>query len=206
MTAASLPAESILRTLAGLNRPDVVRALARRVGADEPCTARVVAAALPALLVAVARTAASESGARSLLRLLRDHGSAIPGDVVAALRDPPCPPGDAITQHLLAARRSRVEGQLARQAGIDPAPVSRIVAALAPLVLGAVERQRPHRQHRWSPSELAQALGAECGLAEDLLPGCIGVFEELIDLDSDPELDEDVGALGAELLRRAASS
>jgi hypothetical protein len=97
-----------------------------------------------------------------------------------------------------------VETRIARQVGLDPASVSRILTVLAPLVLAAVGRAR--RRHVWDARQLARALGTECASAEDVLPGCVGVFEELLDADPDAEMDDDVSEVGAELLRRLSSS
>jgi hypothetical protein len=201
MTSAGRSAEPILKTLAGLYGPDVFRTLGERVGADEASTSRVVAATLPALLVALARNAATESGARSLLEaVVRHHDGAILDDVLGALRRTPCEAGDAAARSVLAAGRARVETRIARQVGIHPALVSRIVAALAPLVFAAV--QRAQDMHRFEAAALARALGAESTLAEDTLPGCMGVFEELLDPDPELEMGDDVSEVGAELLRR----
>jgi hypothetical protein len=197
--------QSILRTLADLNSSDAARALSQRIGTDERSTARVLAAGLPTLLITLARNVASEHGARSLLDALeRDHDGGILDDVLGALRGTPCRLGDAILGHVLGARRSRVEIQIGRQTGLDPAFVSRILAVLAPFVLGAVGRAR--LAHGWDALDLRRALGTECTLAEDLLPGSVGVFEELLEADAGQEMGDEVPGVGEELLQRLSRS
>ena len=197
--------QSILRTLAELDHPDAARALGQRIGTGERSTARALAAVLPTLLTALVRNAASEHGARALLAALeRDHDGGILDDVLGAMRGTPCRFGDAILGHILGARRSRVEIQIGRQTGLDPAFVSRILAVLAPLVLGAVGRAR--LEHGWDALGLRRALGTECTLAEDVLPGSVGVFEELLEADADQEMGDEIPGVGEKLLRRLSRS
>ena len=178
-------AESILASLASFYGSGQLCGLGERLGVDDATTSRIAAAALPALVIALARAAASPSGARSLLdSIARGHDEAI---------------FDAV-----AAERIQLQARLARHLDIDAAPVSGIVDLLAPVVREAVERARC--AHGWEAVDLAGGLGAKCVLAEDLLPGCVGAFEELLEPESDVDLppDDDVSALGAELLRRLA--
>jgi len=192
---------SILRTLSDLLSPDAVQALSWRIGTDERSTERVLATALPVLLVALARHVANESGAASLLAALeRDHDGGILDDPLAALRGTPCRSGETILAQVLGARRNPVELEIGRQTAVDPAFVSRTLAALAPLVLGAVGRER--RRHGWGALALRRALGTECTYAEDVLPGSVGVFEELLEAEADREMGEDVPDVGEELRRR----
>ena len=192
---------SILRTLSDLLSPDAVQALSWRIGTDERSTERVLATALPVLLVALARHVANESGAASLLAALeRDHDGGILDDPLAALRGTPCRSGETILAQVLGARRNPVELEIGRQTAVDPAFASRTLAALAPLVLGAVGRER--RRHGWGALALRRALGTECTYAEDVLPGSVGVFEELLEAEADREMGEDVPDVGEELRRR----
>jgi hypothetical protein len=191
--------DSIFKDLADLQSSEATRALSRQLGTDERATESALAAALPALLSALSRNAQSPDGAQSLLAVLdRDHDGSILDDVLGALGSSPSGSAEGILEHLLGARRGAVETQIGKQAGLDTGSVSRVLAALAPLLLGAVARAR--RQGNWGAADLAEQLGAERNRAEETVPGSIGLFEELLDADHDGEIGDDVTRLGAQLL------
>ena len=190
---------SIFESLADLQSPEAARALSRQLGIDETATQGAVAAALPALLGALSRTGTSPGGAQSLLAALdRDHDGSILDDLIGALGGAQSSSAEGILGHLLGARRGTVESQIGRQSGLDPASVGKLLAALAPLVMGALGRAP--RQGNWVAAGLARELGAERTRAEEAAPGSFGIFEKLLDADDDGEIGDDVTRIGTRLL------
>jgi hypothetical protein len=190
---------SIFEGLADLQSPEAARTLSRQLGTDEAATQSAVAAALPALMGALSRTGTSRDGAQSLLAALdRDHDGSILDDLLGALGGEGSGSAEGILGHLLGARRGAVESQIGRQSGLDPASVGKILAALAPLVMGALGRAR--RQGNWDADGLARELGAERTRAEEAVPGAFGIFEQLLDADDDGEIGDDVTRIGARLV------
>jgi len=190
---------SIFEALADLQSPEAARTLSRQLGTDQAATQNALAAALPALLGALSRSGAGPDGARSLLGALdRDHDGSILDDLLGALGGGRSSSGEGILGHLLGAQRGAVERQIGRQSGLDPASVGKILAAVAPLVMGALGRAR--RQGNWDADGLARELGAERSRAEEAVPGSFGIFEKLLDADGDGEIGDDVTRVGTRLL------
>jgi hypothetical protein len=190
---------SIFESLADLQSPEAARALSRQLGTDEAATQSALAAALPALLGGLSRSGGSPGGAHSLLAALdRDHDGSILDDLLGALGSGQAESGEGILGHLLGARRGAVESQIGRQSGLDPASVGKILAAMAPLVMGALGRAR--RQGNWDADGLARELGAERARAEEAAPGSFGIFEKLLDADDDGEIGDDVARVGTRLI------
>jgi hypothetical protein len=190
---------SIFESLADLQSPEAARTLSRELGTDEAATQSALAAALPALLGALSRSGTSPGGSQSLLAALdRDHDGSILDDLLGALGGGQSSSAEGILGHLLGARRGAVESQIGRQSGLDPASVGKILAALAPLVMGALGRAQ--RQGSWDADGLARELGAERSRAEEAAPGSFGIFEQLLDADGDGEIGDDVTRIGTQLL------
>lgn len=193
---------SILRELADLRRPEAALSLSCRIGARAHATARALAAAVPTLVSAFARMAATTpDAARSLVACLeRGHGESVLADVVGTLGGVPSASTDAILEEALGERRGAIEAQIARSAGIDPSQARAVLASSATVVLGALGHAL--RQRRWSADDLTRTLAGELNLAEDAVPGSVGVLEELLEADADSDIGDDVTEVGAELLAR----
>ena len=190
---------SIFDGLADLQSPEAARTLSRELGIDEAATKNALAAALPALMGALSRTGTTPDGAQSLLAALdRDHDGSILDDLLGTLGGAQSGSGEGILGHLLGARRGAVESQIGRQSGLDPASVGKILAAVAPLVMGALGRARS--QGNWDADGLAQELGAERTRADEAVPGSFGIFEKLLDADGDGEIGDDVTRVGTQLI------
>lgn len=190
---------SIFESLADLQNPEAVGTLGRQLGTDPAATQNALAAALPALLGALSRSSASPDGAQSLLAALdRDHDGTILDDLLGALGGQGSSSAEGILGQLLGARRGAVESQIGRQSGLDADSVGKILAALAPLVMGALGRAR--RQGNWDADGLARELGAERSRAEEAVPGSFGIFEKLLDADGDGEIGDDVTRVGGRLI------
>jgi hypothetical protein len=111
---------------------------------------------------------------------------------------------EAILDLALGQRRGNVAAQIARSAGIDPVQADAILACAASLLLGALSDAR--RRSAWSEDDLRRTLAVELTLAEDAVPGSVGVLEELLEAAPDADLGEDVAEVGTQLLARLRES
>lgn len=178
---------------------DTVRQLSRQLGADEASTARAVEGAVPLLVSALARNTARPQGAQSLLGALdRDHDGSVLDDLGSFLGGGRTAPGDAILGHVLGSRRDTAENGLSRMSGLDPQTVSRLLAMLAPIVMGALGRTR--REQRLDPGGLAEMLGGERRRAERAAPDAMGMLGQLLDSDGDGQVIDDLAKLGSGFL------
>ncbi len=193
--------ESIFAALGDLQQDEALDALGRRLGTDRNTAGKAVAAALPALISALSRNARTSDGAQSLAgAIARDHDGGILDDVVGALAGGGSRRDERILDHVFGGRRAPLQQQLGRGAGLDGAGMGRVLAALAPVVLGALGRAQ--RQGTWDAGDLAGALQGEGRRLQERDPDASSLFEKLLDSDGDGQVADDVAAIGARVLGR----
>lgn len=172
--------------------------LSKHLGADTKATQQAVGAALPVLLGALARNSAQGEGAAALNRALDKHDGAVLDDLGAFLQSPDTADGEGILRHALGSRRQAVETGVSKASGLDPSMVGKLLPMLAPLVMGALGRQR--RQQNLDAGSLASMLGSERQQMEQSNPA-IGLLGKLLDQDGDGSIVDDIaGKLGKGLL------
>jgi hypothetical protein len=177
---------------------DAIGRLSRSVGASEDETRKAVSAAIPILLEALSRNASTQSGAASLLNVLdRDHDGSILDDVVGFLEEASTGDGEAILDHVLGGRRASVERGLSQASGIDARSVGRLLAMLAPIVLGAIGRMT--RERKLDPSGLSKTFSQWSQTAEEIAPGALASVGQMLDADHDGQVMDDIAALGSSL-------
>ena len=192
--------DSMFQVLSALQDPGAARQLSQQLGTDEAATGKAISAALPALVAGLSRTAAQGDGAASLTSMLDRNGDgSIVDDMLGSLVGGGASSGAGdILGDLLGGGRSQVESQIGRSTGLDSGSVARILAALAPLVLGALARAQQTEQ--LDGAGLQQRIGAEQRRLEVEAPGGLSAFERMLDMDGDGEVGDDVAQLGAQVL------
>ena len=153
---------SILDVLAASLSPETIGALSHEIGADEDSTHDAIGAALPLLVSALAANAARNDGAASLLNALeRDHDGSILDDVRGAVTSPDTlSMGERILRHVLGGGRPAVEQGLSQASGLTKDQGAKLLALLAPLVLGALGRQSRGKSLDSAAMELYSARSA----------------------------------------------
>lgn len=175
--------------------------LSTAIGAEPASTARGVQAALPMLVGALASNAGRQQGAESLLGALdRDHDGSVLDDVAGFLGSGGSESGSGILGHLLGGRRPRAEEQVSRASGLDMQSVGKLLALLAPLVMGVLGRTQ--RRQGLDPEALAGYLGREKERAAEAMPEGLGGLVGFLDADGDGDVMDDATRLGAGLLGR----
>ncbi|MDH3686830.1 MAG: DUF937 domain-containing protein [Myxococcales bacterium] len=192
--------ESIFQVLSVLQESGAARQLSQQLGTDEAATSQAISAALPALVAGVSRRAAQGDGAAALVSMLdRDGDGSILDDMLGSLAGAgAAPQGGDVLGDLLGPGRGQVESQIGRSSGLDAGTVARIMAALAPLVLGALSRAREN--DHLDGAGLQQRIGAEQRRLEVEAPGGLSAFERMLDMDGDGDIGDDVAQLGAQVL------
>jgi hypothetical protein len=176
-----------------------VQNLSRQLGADEGATGKALSAALPMLMGALSRNASRPEGADALSRAVdRDHDGGILDDIPGFLKNFQSSQGDGILGHVLGNRRGAVEAGISRTSGLDAGSVSKLLAMVAPLVMGALGRAK--RGGGMDAGALSQMLGTESKRVEEAMPGAGGLLSSLLDQDGDGQVADDVANLGMNLL------
>jgi hypothetical protein len=127
--------------------PDTIQQMSSALGADPSTTSSAVSLALPAILAGLSQNAAKPEGAAALDNALNAHdgsildnlGSALGGAGVSGI-------GGAILGHIFGARKTTVEQGVGRASGLDAAQVMRLMAMLAPIVMGVLGRMKQSKQ------------------------------------------------------------
>ncbi len=180
---------------------DAIQQISRQVGANDEATSKAVSGAIPLLVAALAKNSSDPGGAQSLVGALdRDHDGSILDDLGGFLGNgnAAVASGDGILKHVLGGRRQGAEAALGQMSGLDQQKIGQILAMLAPIVLGAVGRQR--RQGDLGPGQIGDMLGGERRRAEQLEPGAMGMLGSLLDADGDGDVKDDLARIGMGML------
>lgn len=191
---------SILDQVLGQLQGGGIGQMSQTLGLGEEDVSKVVGGAVPALMAALTRNSGSTDGAGALFAALdRDHDGSILDDVAGFLGNAgSAEQGAGILKHALGSRQARVETALSQTSGVDSASVSKIVAMIAPLVMGALGRSQ--REQGLDAGGLASMLGQEREVARQRSPEAIDMLTRFLDSDDDGSAMDDVAALGSKLL------
>jgi hypothetical protein len=150
---------------------------------------------------ALAKNSSGSGGAEALLGALnRDHDGALLDNLTGYLSKPDEKTGDGILGHVLGSQRRSVESTLGQSLGLDAGSTSKLLAILAPLVMGALGKAQ--RQGGLDARGVAETLGQERRTVEKKLPaGMGGMLGSLLDQDGDGSIADDVAKLGGGLLK-----
>ncbi len=170
---------------------EVVDGIARNTDASAEQTQAVVSSALPALLGALQNNASSGNGAHGILNALASkHDGSILDNLSGFLGDNDTTDGNGILAHVLGNKLGAVEQGISGKTGVSSATVSKILAMLAPIVMGYLGKQSRN-------SNVSDGGGLS-----DLLGGMLGgqsgsnILGGLLDQNGDGKLGvDDVGGL-----------
>jgi hypothetical protein len=175
------------------------RRLGRQLGLDESAASKAIAGALPMVVGGLARNAQQSGGSDALLNALdRDHDGSVLDDLGGYVSAGPGRHGDGILGHVFGDKRSTVESALGQMSGIESGQAGQLLATLAPLVMGALGKQR--RSQGLDASGLARMLGQEQSRAGSSAGQAMGMIGKLLDRDGDGEFIDDVAKIGSGLL------
>lgn len=175
--------------------------MSQSLGVDRQATSSAISAALPMLVGALARNTQQAGGAQSLLSALdRDHDGSVLDDVAGFLGGGSAAQqmGGGILGHVLGGRRSNAEAAVGKIAGMDRQTAGRLLAMLAPLVMGALARQR--RSSNLDADGLAGSLSQERQRVEQTEPKAGSLLSAVLDRDGDGDISDDLLKAGGGLL------
>lgn len=189
----------ILDLLQGQLGQGAIEQLGGQLGIDKDQAASVVSGALPLLVQALAKNSASEGGASALAGALEGkHDGSILNNIGGFLGGGDFGDGAAILGHVLGGQQNVVTSGLGKATGLDPAQVSTALAALAPVVLGAVGKIKSDQG--LDAAGLMNFLGQEKDAVASKDPDTMGVLGKLLDTDNDGDISDDLLNIGGKLL------
>ena len=175
----------------------IISGVAGQTGQDENKTGNVLTMALPVLMQAMRRNAATPQGAEGILGALnsKHDGSILDnlGDLFGGGVDSNViNDGGKILGHVLGGKQRQVENALGAKAGMDAGSVAQILKVAAPILMGLLGKQQ--RQ---------QNVNTSSGI-EGLLSGLLGgnsprqeqsFIESILDADGDGSVVDDVAGM-----------
>ncbi len=127
--------------LSGNLGQQVIDGISQQVGTSKEDTSSVVNSATPVLLGMLKNNASSKEGAAGILSALNEHDGGILDNLGGFLNSGNTTDGENILGHILGDKKQAVENQLSRTTGVSNANVSKIIAMLAPIVMGQLGKQ-----------------------------------------------------------------
>ena len=134
--------EQITNLLSGDFGQQITAGISKQTGASEAETQSVVSTALPALLGALQNNASSGQGAQGILGALASkHDGSILDNISGFLGSNDTSDGNGILKHVLGDKQGALEQGIAGKTGVSSGKVSKILAMLAPIVMGYLGKQ-----------------------------------------------------------------
>ena len=175
----------------------IISGVAGSTGNDASKTGSVLTMALPVLMKAMQRNAATPEGAAGLMgaiqskqdgNILDNLGGLFSGGVDDAVKND----GEKILGHVLGAKQSGVEQVIGQKSGLDASSVANILKVAAPILMGVLGSQA--KQQNVSDSNgignlLGGLLGGSSADKEQ------SFLESILDADGDGSVVDDVAGM-----------
>ncbi|HPG05929.1 MAG TPA: DUF937 domain-containing protein [Saprospiraceae bacterium] len=175
-------------------------------GADTNQTQVAAHSALSAITSAIARNAATPTGATSLVSALdRDHDGSILDDLAGFLSGNRQPAntamlnGSGILNHVLGNNQSNVVDMITKMSGMDKSKAGSLLAMLAPLVMGALGKAR--NQQGLGVGDLTNLL-RNTVQTEAQQNQHASLINRFLDQDGDGSIMDDLASFGMKFLSR----
>jgi len=173
----------------------VARQMSRQLGTDVATTEGAINAALPMLLGAISRNAATPDGAKSLNQALDKHDGSLLTDLVGAVTSPnEMTDGAKILGHVFGNKQANVQQGLSQMSGLTADNSAQLLAMLAPVVMGALGQTK--RTSGLDADGIATLLGGQRAEIDNSLGG----LTKLLDFDGDGSIVDDVMDMGSKML------
>lgn len=176
-----------------LDNPALLSSLGQQVGAKPDQVEKLMRLGMPTLLQALGKNAGSADGAVSLANALDQHGDDDVDDLQGFLGKVDIRDGSKMLGHILSGKQENVLAKLAGQTGMDKSQVSGLLAKLAPMLIGALGKQKKEQQ--LDAGGITGLLGGLLGQAGNA--GLMSQVTGMLDADGDGDIMDDVkGMLG----------
>ncbi len=187
---------SILDLLSSDLGKQLISGASSQTGQPEEKTANVLSMALPVILGAMQRNAATPQGAQSLNNALEDnrHDGSILDQLSGLLGNGAgsnlLNDGAGILKHVLGGNQQNVEQNISKTSGVDAGSVAQIIKMAAPILMGILGTQK--RKDNVGESGIGDLLGSVLGKNTDHDQS---LLTTLLDADGDGSVIDDVAGM-----------
>jgi hypothetical protein len=184
----------ILSILNSLQDKQTVNQLTKSVGADSNQVKKAVELGLPMLMQAMSNNVRTPQGAEALAKALDQHKEDPLDDVSGFLNGVDINEGKKILGHVFNQKTQTVEKNLAAQTGMSSNQIEKLLAQLAPVVLGALGKEK--NQKGIDTNGLTSMLPMITKLlGSDSKDDVLGIATKLLDADGDGDIMDDVSKM-----------
>jgi len=172
--------------------------ISKQLGLDESQAQSAVNLALPTILSALNKNAATEDGAAALTNAIsNDHNGSELSDLAGLAQNALGGQGASILQHILGGSEQNVATAVSQNAGIGSGQASQVLQILAPIVLNALGNQSQQTGGGINIGNIAGILSNFVGNQQQQAPQTQNIISSLLDRDKDGSAVDDVlGMLG----------
>lgn len=176
----------------------LISGVAGQTGQSENKTADILSMAMPLLMGAMKKNAATPGGAEGLMNalsskhdgsILDNLGGLFGGGVDQSVMDD----GAGILGHVLGSKQGQVQNALSNKAGIDAGSVGQILKIAAPILLGFLGKQS-RQQNVSSPDAISGLLGGLMGGGSSANKQQ-SLIESFLDSDGDGSVIDDLAGM-----------
>ncbi|PQJ81982.1 DUF937 domain-containing protein [Polaribacter glomeratus] len=175
----------------------IISGVAGSTDTDATKTSSVLTMALPVLMKAMERNAATPEGAQSLQNALENKhdgsildnlGSLFGGGVDESVKQD----GAGILSHILGNKQKGVEQIIGQKSGLDAGSVANILKVAAPILMGVLAKQKKE-QNVTNSGDLTSLLGGLLGGSSSKSEQ--NFLEQMLDADGDGSIIDDVAGM-----------
>ena len=180
----------------------LIQGASQKTGQSPDKTANVLSQAMPLILGAMQRNAATPEGAESLNNALNDprhSGGGVMDMLGGIFGDGAGSPdqlesdGAGILGHILGAKQPQVETALSQSSGMDMQSVSQIIKIAAPILMGVLGKQKQAQPAAATESNgIGDLIGSVLGQSGT---GDQSFIEQILDADGDGSIIDDVAGM-----------
>ncbi len=189
-----------LESVLGLLNDKDLGKLASQLGGNENDIKVGLISALPAILQALNKNTQTAEGAESLNKALEKHDGSVLNNLSGYLNNPDLSDGAGILNHLFGNQTENVAQAVSKSSGLDSNGSLKMLQILAPLVLGALGKQKKDNNLDASGLDaLTSMLALNLGSNEQT-SGIMGLVTNLLDSDKDGAIVDDLLGLASKFL------
>ena len=182
-----------------LNDKDLGK-LSSQLGVNENDVKLGLVSALPAILQALNKNTQTAEGAESLNKALEKHDGSVLNNLSGYLNNPDLNDGAGILNHLFGNQTENVAKAVSKSSGLDSNGSIKMLQILAPLVLGALGKQKKDNNLDASGLDaLTSMLALNLGSNEQN-SGIMGLVTNLLDSNKDGAIVDDLLGLASKFL------
>lgn len=188
----------ISNLLQGAMGQQIVSGVMSQLGIKNEQAQMAISAAIPFLLTALSKNAATGDAQNINNALETKHDGSILDNLGGFLSSGNFSDGAGILGHVLGRKQPQVENAIGQSSGLNSGQVSQLLAILAPIVMGYLGKEK--REQGLDEGGLTGLLGGLVGGAAQSNQREMSTIEKLLDQDGDGNAMDDVMDLGSKLL------